>query len=77
MDNIIRRAIYLYNKTYNKPVEYEIKGFLEIVDELRKHDIYLTDFPTTIFYQDDNRVFITTGTKTAESLKRDMFIHFD
>ena len=72
MDNIIRRALYLYDK----PVEYEIKGRLQVVDTfIREHHIY--DYPTTVFYQDDNVVFITTGTKPAEVLKRDMNIHFD
>lgn len=77
MDNIIRRAIYLYSKTYDKPVEYEIKDCSEVKDELKERDIQVTDFPTTLFYQDDIIVFTTTGTKTAESLRRDMFIHFD
>ena len=72
MDNIIRRALYLYGK----PVEYEIKGRLQVDDNfIREH--HIDDYPTTVFYQNDNVVFITTGTKPAEVLTRDMNIHFD
>ena len=72
MDNIIRRALYLYGK----PVEYEIKSRLQVDDNfIREH--HIDDYPTVVLYQDDIVVFITTGTKPAEALKKDMVIHFD
>lgn len=72
MNNIIERAIYLYGKE----VKYEIKDKDEVGIKFLK-DKEINDFPTTVFYQNDNIVFITTGTKPSEVLKKEMVIHFD
>lgn len=72
MDNIIQRALDLYEK----PVDYEIKDRDSIdVDFLNKH--HITDFPTTILYQDNLIVYITTGTKPVEQIRKKMTMHFD
>lgn len=71
MNNIIQRALDLYEK----PVDYEIKDKDNVdIEFLKKH--HITDFPTTILYQDDIIVFITTGTKPVEQIKKAMTLHF-
>lgn len=72
MDNIIQRALDLYSK----PVDYEIKDKENIdIGFLTKH--HITDFPTTILYDNDNIVFITTGTKPVERFLSNLNTHFD
>lgn len=72
MDNIIQKAL----DSYEKQVDYEIKDKENIdIEFLKKH--HITDFPTTILYQNNLIVFITAGTKPAEQLRRDMVVHFD
>ena len=72
MDNIIQKAL----NDYEKQVDYEIKDKDNIdIEFLKKH--HITDFPTTILYQNNLIVFITAGTKPADQLRRDMVVHFD
>lgn len=73
MDNIIQTAIY----RYGKKVEYEVKGFLEVCDEFKRRDIHLTDFPTTVFYENDIIVFMCIGTKPINVMVNYMNVHFD
>jgi len=71
MDNIIQRALDLYDKT----VDYEIKDKDNIDIEFLKEK-HIKDFPTTVLYKNDVIVFMTTGTKPVERFIRDMNIHF-
>ena len=72
LDNILRKAL----DEYPREVDYEIQDKDNVdIEFLKKH--HINDFPTTILYQDNLIVFMFTGTKPVEVVKRYMTVHFD
>ena len=72
LDNIIKSAL----SDYPKEVEHELKGEDELSKDFLKAN-NVSDFPTTIFYQDDVKVFMFSGTRPKEVIRNYMNIHFD
>lgn len=72
MDRIIQKVL----DDYNKQVDYEIKDKDNIDINFLKEK-HITDFPSIVLYQNDNIVFITSGTKPAEVVRKELNIHFD